>query len=400
MSEVIFRNLKRVLNINLLIIVVFVLSVCSGDKSAKSSKTFTLDLQVLDRELDAMNTEILDSVEIADRELKSLRYSKYGAPIFSNGWVFYLYDNFDGEQLPYFSIPISRESYYFHLLYRIRLSDFEADSILCNNNFTKFHAVDNSWVFFEEHNHDNYLYKQHILGDERILIKKFESRHASCFGNVIVLDDRVFFTQVVDSIKDIENGKDLIVCVKTDGSDNKILTEPFYRDFCIYKGMIFARNYLCELEKMDLNGNKIDNYGKIGSRFFDVYDDYIFFESDIDGGMCKMNINTKKKQLVNNSFSFENCFIAHNHLFFNSHKSSIQKADQYSIPIVFGDLCCINLQTGKMKTIYSEHDCELSGVYNGILYGKEFIMSDAINNRGSLMKFQINMDGTGKKNLQ
>ena len=369
-----------------------------GDEPVQSIVSSVHDLKVIERELDAMNTEILDTIEIADRMRKSVRNSKYNTLVFSDGWVFYLYDRWSEDNpLPYFPAGVCD-----NFLYRVRLSDFKADSILCNNNYFSLCAVDRYWVFYMEH---GYLYKQHIRSNERIFLKEINYLRDNNRGNVIVFNDRVYYTQVEDNIEDGKAGDmDIIACVKTDGSDDKILTKPFYRDFCIYNGMIFARNYLYELEKLDLNGNKIDNYGKIGSIFFDVYEDFIYFISDNNGGIYKIDINTKKKQFVynNNSFSFENSFIAYNHLFFNTNKSSIQKNDpnSFSFARTFGNLCCVNLKTGKMKKIYSEHDCELIGVYNGVLYGKEFIMSDATNKSGSLVKFQINIDGTGKKNFQ
>jgi len=376
-----------------------------GDEPAKSVVSSVRDLKIIEDELDAMNTEILDTVEIADRMCKSLRSSEYNTLVFSNGWVFYLHNkSSDDDPLPYFPAGVCD-----NFLYRVRLSDFKADSILCNNNYSVFYAVDKYWVFFMELDYlDNQytqgLYKQHIRSNERTLLKKINYGN---INNVIVFKDRVYFTQAADSIGENREGRYIIACVKTDGSDDKILTKPFYRDFCIYKGMIFARNDLYELEKLDLNGSKMDSYGKIGGDFFDIYDDYIYYVSENDDNIYKIDINTKKKQLVyNTSFfhntsiysPFENCFIAHNCMFFISRKSSIRKEE--GIPIALGDLYCLNLKTGKMKKIYSEHDCELTGLYNGVLYGKEFVMSDAKNNKGSLIKFQINMDGTGKRNFQ
>jgi len=373
-----------------------------GNKPVKSDAVSSVrDEQVIEYKLDTTNTEVLDTVEIADRARKSFQHVENDAPIFSNGWVYYCWDKYADDNKPSLSIPDKYTSF----CYRVKLSDNTEEGIFGSEGLTSILAVDNNWVFFNDYKQDNFLYKQHIGADERILLKKFESRYASCFGNVIVFDDRVFFTQVVDSIGGIEEGKNLIACVKTDGSENKILTKPFYRDFCIYKGMIFARNYLYELEKLDLNGNKIDNYGKIETEYYDIYDNFIYYF--YDSNLCKISIDTKKKQFlyycneVNlNSCSCENPFISRNHLFFNTNKYRVQRNDKKQFAAFFGDLRSINLENGEMKTIYSKCSCELSCVYNGVIYGRELVKSDSIKGQGSVLKFQINMDGTGKKDLQ
>ena len=100
----------------------------------------------------------------------------------------------------------------------------------------------------------------------------------------------------------------------------------------------------------------------------------------------------------NNTRSKLNPIIARNHLFFYTGEARVTTSDDY-IGSNYGNLYSINLVTGELKNIYTEHYCVLSSLYNGIIYGREFVKS-VQGGQGILKNFQINIDGTDKKNIQ
>ena len=379
-------------------LIFFVFALMNGFVSEKVNPTKELKdltseelnkmLNLIDRERDLPETDILDSVEFADRERKSLRPAR-NDNTYSKGWLYKWIRLYEGDFPP----PFSKENY---MLCRIRLGDFKTETLFTSEYNLDLVSVDNNQLFFRN---SNALFKQSIYSNERVILKEVESNTKNDINNVIVFNNRLYYTQPIDSIADDSRAAYNICSMNTDGSEDRKLTGRYYQDFCIYKGMIFARNIFSqELEQLDINGNQIDNYGKIGYEYFDVYNDCIYY---LDGRhmLYKINIVTKNKQLLNNNtFTKLNIVISRNYLFFNT--SNAQIGRHYGYGIMYGNLCCINLENGKMNEMYKEQLCILTDVYNGIIYCKEFIESDSIQGKGNVVEFQMNIDGTDKKNLK
>ena len=159
--------------------------------------------------------------------------------------------------------------------------------------------------------------------------------------------------------------------------------------------MIFARNYNSyELEKLDINGNLIENYGTIGKvGFFEVYNDCIYYLDE--SLLYKIDIATKNKQLINNNSSYKlNPVIYNNNLFYNTRKQFIVNRNTNMSIGGFGDLCSISLESGEFNKISTLSLCYLINIYNDIIYCREFIIG------GNLGEFQINIDGTEGKSVK
>jgi len=363
--------------------------------SAKHEAGKTEKTKNVNRERGFYDTEILDSVELADKERKSLRPTindgVIGRDFYNNGWLYRWISLYEGDIPPL----LSKKN---HLFCRINVSNHKMDKIFTSEYLKDLVAVDNNQLFFRD---SNGLYKQRIHNDKRVLIKKIKGNKSNVenyISNVIVYNDRLYYAQPIDSIADEKRAENNICSMNTDGSDDKKITGRYYQDFIIYKGMIFARNNIStELEKLDINGNIIENYGKIGREYYDVYNDFIYYLDD-KHMLRKIDISTKNKQLVNtNDFKKLNTVISRNHLFFNTSIARVGRNPGFGF--AYGKLFSINLETGEMKEIYKERLCSLSGVYNGIIYGSEFIESDSSKGTGNVMEFQINIDGTGKKSI-
>jgi len=279
-----------------------------------------------------------------------------------------------------------------HTFCRIRLSDFKKE-IFRNVSFIDgFVAVDNDQLFFSYHG----LYKQRMDNLNRIPLKKVESKTSNVINNVIFFNNRLYYMQEIDGTTDKRKALYNICSMNTDGSDDKKLTGCHYRDFCIYKGMIFARNNeSAEFEKLDINGNLMDNYGKVGyGYFFEVYNDYIYYLDKEQ--LYGININTKEKRLIKSSpFPLINPFISNNHLFFSTAKENVVNKNTNMSVGSYGDLYSINLASGELKRIYTGL-CSLFYVYNGIIYCREAVVLSEV----YVNEFQIKMDGTGKERVE
>jgi len=288
-----------------------------------------------------------------------------------------------------------------YMLCRIKLSDLKTETIYRNGPHITLVAVVNDFLFSRS---NGGLYKQSIIdvkknpinNNKEIHLKKDKSNRNS-IDNVILFNNRIYYSQPIDTIADNSKAVYNICSMNIDGSDDKKLTGRYYnKNFCIYKGMIFARNYnSAEIEKLDIKGNQIDNYGNIGYGYFDVYNDCIYYlDNDYSheiSTLYKIDTNTKKKQLIKgNPFIILNPVISNNHLIFNTKKQYLQRSgSSYNIASL-GDLYSINLESGERKNICPERLCALYDVYNGIIYCKEFV-------DGNIREFQINIDGTDEK---
>ncbi|MDR1763263.1 MAG: DUF5050 domain-containing protein [Dysgonamonadaceae bacterium] len=352
---------------------------CSKDNKGKDSTQEQLD--VLEGEQSLIDAEVLDSAEIADRErmaLYSLRNN-----IFNNGWFYKCIErtDFSGD-IPSDVSPYNSSETINYLVYRIRLSDSKKEVLFGKKKFVQLITIDNNYLYF---GYNSKLYKQRIHSKESILLKENDIYDAIVFGG------RLYYTQLGD------NKQRAIYSMKIDGSDDKRLTEYNYRNrsnFCIYKGMIFAKNNLSEeLEMLDISGNLIDSLGKVDYHYF-VYDSCIYLISNLN--VYKINIETKKKQLLKSNQFISNPLIARNRLFFNTPNGHVEINGHYEDS--YGDFCSINLETGELKIIDKKHPCSLIDAYNGILYYKGWAKYDSDNE--SVVGFQINMDGTDKKNME
>jgi hypothetical protein len=358
----------------------------------------------LDRELVALSAETLDSTEIADRQLRSLRPAEEWdlGGVLIGGW---LYRNHDLMERDEYGVPSSRflfpgnERPYSYTFYRVRIGDSRRDSLFSSHSHTYPVAMDGVTMFSS--NSDG-LFRQHISASEPTRMKSIEGggSNVAVIDNVILFDGRLYYTQAVDTLaaEDMRRAAYNICSIKADGSDDRKLTGRVYQDFCIYRGAIYARNnFTGELEKLDLNGTPVDNYGRIGYGYFDLYGDFAYYLDE--GRLHKIDIETGKRQRLNgNDRAKTNPVIARGHLFFSTQRSRIGESYLNSVG-VFGDLCSIDLESGELETIYSERLCEFSGAYNGVLYCREFIESDPEQGRGSVANFQINMDGTDKRDV-
>jgi len=303
----------------------------------------------------------------------SLRSVKYYA--YSNGWLYQCISEPNNNNYP---------------LCRFRLSDFKKETILKKTEYVDFFTVDNNQLFVLSNVINSQgIYKRSFYSDysNRISIKKVDNY----ISNMILFDNKLYYSQAIDSI--CEKGGRNICSINTNGKDDTKLTGCYYGDFCIYKGMIFARKSNSnEIDKLDIDGNLIDNYGKVGAGYFDVHNDCIYYLDN--NNLYKIDINTKNKQAIKNfSLSVENPIINNNYLFFNTGKETIVNNNTGARIGNYGDLCCINLESGELKFIYSNSLCALFYVYNGIIYFREYGLNE-------LKEFQINIDGTGKKSIE
>ena len=362
-----------------------------------------------DEENTFLYIEALDSTEVADRGRKSFRPAEI-SHLFHNGWVYISQKR-----------RFRENDKWVYSFSRNRLSDFKSEKINeitvnDDNHRVLLIAVEDNWLYFYHSYREkdtlrsiyvkyDVIYKQSMLTGEKITLKEIKVENttsvAEGFKNFILYDGRLYYATSV-LLRSISAFTYDIYSMNTDGSDDKILSERYYYDFCIYKDMIFARNHTTlNLEKLNLNNGKIiDNYGVIKSHFFDIYDDFIYY-FDEKYKIYKKSIKTKRTMLFsNNDFSKSNPVIARNKLFFNTSEQNYYPANVYGMieHRTFGDLFSIKLDDGKLDTIYTVRHSYLLNVYNGYIYGSEFILSDLDNNR-SMSSFRIDVSSSLKTSL-
>jgi len=280
--------------------------------------------------------------------------------------------------------------------YRVRLSDLKKEIIARNVPYTEHFVVDINRLFFS----DEGLYRRRFDNNNNIPLKRVVTNVGNIIDNVILFNNRLYYTQPIDNT-DSRKAVYNICSINTDGTGDKKLTGRYYESFCIYKGMIFARNgNTTEIDKLNNNGSLIDNYGEIGRGYFDVYNDCIYYlEIDYNKEISllyKIDINTKNKQLIKGyPFTILNPIISNNHLVFNTKKQQVMNQNTNASIGFFGDICSINLESGELKRIYTEQLCSLFYVYNDIVYCTEFVERES-----DILEFQINIDGTDKKRVE